>query len=359
MVIVYLLHLVLQQLLNSGQRQPFTMGNGTNKALEELQLAMGNDVYLLNYLPIHSVRVIEFDDKKGERLNALPYRIHFGQIKRSRFTSSDVGILLHTHQSWGRLPAQRFNLFSRLGKLEGSITIDEAIQKATYAPAFRSIRQGSRIDKTLLRAVIRYYMIAKINLPTLWQVDQLFVSDLLSACRFARNKSTNEARQPRIVLPRGFLQSKDQDSKDAVYKTTERLTCVADIAPHYEPLPSNVRDGSLAARIYNTRAVEEPKRAQNDVPITDLQINSSPELDEHGTGQDAILSRSSEPSAADSVSSDTTGLPHTPPVTPSPDNVVKSVEGLQASPADVPESVDQVSIKKQARHNLSIWIHRN
>ena len=164
-----------------------TMLDPPDNTLRRLRERMGLNAALLGYLRPDLVRLLQFDDKKKERMTALPVRMYFGHIKNGRRNPADVCILLHTSEDRSRSPEQRFNLFSRHGNLEGSIKVNDAIQSTTYASAFRCIQEGSGINMDKLRAVIRYYFMAKgIKLPAVWALDAQFVDNLLAACRLAR-----------------------------------------------------------------------------------------------------------------------------------------------------------------------------
>jgi hypothetical protein len=84
-------------------------------------------------------------------------------------------------------PEQRYNIFTRLGELESASSVDAAVNEATYASAFKCIKEGGSIDKDKLRTVIRYYFIAKnVAIPVMWTIDALFIKELTAACRLAR-----------------------------------------------------------------------------------------------------------------------------------------------------------------------------
>jgi hypothetical protein len=174
---------------------PATQMSAANTALEAIQDAIG--VSILQYLPTDKIHITSFDDNKSERPNMMPVRMAFGNIKEGKEKNLSVWILLQKDHAADRSPEQRFNIFDRFGKLHGGIKADEAVRQTNAVTAFKCLKTLGVIDMDQLRAVIKYYFIAKgVNTPSPWLVGDHFINSLTAACKVAKDYKAKAAAIP-------------------------------------------------------------------------------------------------------------------------------------------------------------------
>jgi hypothetical protein len=161
------------------------MVHPNDATLREIETQMGDNAALLKYLPIELVRIDAASNQK-QPTTALPYHMHFGHIKNGLHNATYIRIILCVGALKGP-PEQRYRKFSRLGELEGYLSAHDAARDAIPASAFRGIKRNGGMDPAQLRAVVRYYFIAKkLDIPVIWPVDVHFIKDLVAACRLAK-----------------------------------------------------------------------------------------------------------------------------------------------------------------------------
>lgn len=152
---------------------------------QEIKDKMGENAYLLAYLRVDRVR-IEPVQEKNKPSTALPYRMHFGSIPNSRYSPTNVSVLLCVGPAGGP-PEQRYRTITRLGEIVGSLSAGKAATEVVPASAFWDIKERGSMDPMKVRAVIRYYFIAmKVELPLVWPIDLIFIKELTAACRLAK-----------------------------------------------------------------------------------------------------------------------------------------------------------------------------
>jgi hypothetical protein len=146
---------------------------------------MGTHADLLRYLPVDSVRI----EHLGEDIrpaSAIPYQMHFGMIGEPSDAAGQVRILLRIGPLQGP-PEIRYHVLTRNGDLKRLISAARACQEAEVEPAFRCIREGSVMDDVKVRALVKYYFLArKGDLRTMWLVNDMFIKELVSACQIAK-----------------------------------------------------------------------------------------------------------------------------------------------------------------------------
>ncbi|EAT77276.1 hypothetical protein HBH56_186050 [Parastagonospora nodorum] len=161
-------------------------------ALCNILALMGDDASLLNFLPLGEVELIPLESNT-KLVAVVPYRMHFGLINNGGAKKVPVGIMVYN----GLIPTildVRWARFSQSGQLQSNTSISKVAQNAEPGAAFRCLRQKTGMSTKHLRALVRYYFIAKkVNLPSVWPVDEPFVKDLTSACRLAKANLDKDA----------------------------------------------------------------------------------------------------------------------------------------------------------------------
>jgi hypothetical protein len=152
---------------------------------------MGDNADLLRYLPVDSVHIDDLNECHPRNMH--PYRLHFGQVQRDGSVKEQVGILLSKGEHDGP-PKLKYLVFSAHGHTGGYVSVADAIVMTRPAPAFEGIAEVGGMDKLKLRAVVRYYFIAKkIDLPSTWPLDGMFIKELISACKVAEYNAGRQA----------------------------------------------------------------------------------------------------------------------------------------------------------------------
>ncbi|KAF2819214.1 hypothetical protein CC86DRAFT_432281 [Ophiobolus disseminans] len=162
-----------------------TMVHPSDAIIQEIKDKMSENAYLLDYLRLDRVR-IEPVKEKNKPSNALPHRMHFGSIPNSRYSPTNVSVLLCVGPAGGP-PEQRYRTITRLGEIIGPLSAEKAATEVVPASAFWGINERGFMDPMKVRAVIRYYFIAmKVKLPLVWPIDLVFIKELTAACRLAK-----------------------------------------------------------------------------------------------------------------------------------------------------------------------------
>jgi hypothetical protein len=316
--------------------------------LRQIKAELGSDVDLLKYLPLERVRIERFNDIKSERPTALPVKLHFGQIPNRRLNPMNVAILLTVPASQDKPPEQRYNVFSRLGNLERSMSVAEAIRTVKFASAFRCLKGAGRMESNYLRTVAKYYFIAsRVDMPILWTVDATFIKELIAACRLARAnldhfRSLTSSEKDKIImedngnnmppgtvrLPMAGLGGPQQSVVGNMSQGTpfgvsfeqvpreEAVTC-ADPRVTAPESATEGRTTSLAERLYGSSAqtFDQPQAgqrgmaAEHDQTERERLTTSTPDIPQryHAQPQEAIWQPSPTPSAR---GSDAGNSPH-------------------------------------------------
>lgn len=161
-------------------------------ALLDILALMGDDAALLDFLPLSQVELIPLNSN-AKLAAVVPYCMHFGLISNGGARKSSVGIVLYN----GLIPSildVRWAQFSQSGGFLSHTSISKVTQNGEPSAAFRCLRQKTGIATKMLRAVVRYYFIAKkVDLPSVWSVDEPFIKDLTAACRLAKANLDKEA----------------------------------------------------------------------------------------------------------------------------------------------------------------------
>jgi hypothetical protein len=145
---------------------------------------MGNQAELLRYLPLNHGR-IEHLSEDIRPTSAIPYQMHFGEIRELSDAAEQVRILLRIGPMQGP-PEVRYHILSRNGALTRTISAARSCQEVVPDTAFQCIAEGRGIDEVKARAVARYYFLArKVDLRTMWPINDKFISELVSACQVA------------------------------------------------------------------------------------------------------------------------------------------------------------------------------
>ena len=158
------------------------MVHPNNAILQSLKDEMGDEAQLLEFLPLDAVRMVRLPiDKKPA--SALPYMLHFGEISNgTRLNATKIGVVLCIRPLNGN-PKKSNKRLCRLRNITGSISAQEAARQVSPAFAFQAMKHHGSMDSAQFRAVIRCYFIAmRVDLPSSWPVDQVFVKDLTAAC---------------------------------------------------------------------------------------------------------------------------------------------------------------------------------
>jgi hypothetical protein len=151
--------------------------------LRDIRTRMADHAELLHYLPVDSVRIEHLSDGRPRKTH--PYRIHFGNLQGDESTGEPVDILLSKSDKEGP-PKLKYMVSTIHGNEKGYVSVAEAIESAKPARAFEGIVEADGMDRLKLRAVARYYFIAKkIELPSSWPLDGMFIKELISACKVA------------------------------------------------------------------------------------------------------------------------------------------------------------------------------
>jgi hypothetical protein len=206
--------------------------NAANTALKAIQDAIG--VSILQHLPTDKIQIASFEDNKSERPNMMPIRMGFGNIKEGKEKNLSVWILLQKDHAADRSPEQRFNIFDRSGKLQRGIKADEAVRQTNAATAFKCLKTLGVIDMDQLRAVIKYYFIAKgVNTLSPWLVGDYFISSLTAACKVAKDYKAkaagipdhgrNPATQDMILIKLPLSQSQPGQNAGSSVKVNEQF----------------------------------------------------------------------------------------------------------------------------------------
>jgi hypothetical protein len=155
-----------------------------DKIIREIRRRMGNQAELLRYLPLDHVRIEQLSEDIRPA-SAIPYQMHFGEIGELSDAAGQVRILLRIGPMQGP-PEVRYHILSRNGALTRTISAARSCQEVVPDTAFQCIAEGRGIDEVKARAVARYYFLArKVDLRTMWPINDKFISELVSACQVA------------------------------------------------------------------------------------------------------------------------------------------------------------------------------
>jgi hypothetical protein len=168
--------------------------------LQEIKSKMDKDAHLLDCLPLDLVRMNHLPrDKKAS--TALPNILNFGHIANGQQGSSNIGVILCIGPLGGP-PDQRYKRLDRFGNITDGISASDAARQVTPAAAFKGMKEHGSMDAMKVRALIRYYFIAKyVDLPSTWSVDHIFIKDLTAACRLVKFKQSKQVNAGGLGLP--------------------------------------------------------------------------------------------------------------------------------------------------------------
>lgn len=172
---------------------PTRQGSHPNDtALHNILALMGDDAALLDFLPLSQVELIPLNSN-AKLAAVVPYHMHFGLISNGGAKKLSVGIMVYN----GLIPTildVRWAQFSQSGDFLSNTSISKVTQSGEPSAAFRCLRQKTGMAAKMLRAVVRYYFIAKkVDLPSVWPVDEPFIKNLTAACRLAKANLDKEA----------------------------------------------------------------------------------------------------------------------------------------------------------------------
>lgn len=201
--------------------------------LKKLYGYMGPEKELLQYLPLDLVRISSFRDQRANRRNVLPYKMSIGYIPDSERDSGDVYALIYPQGNEDQVPGLRYNVFPPNGDAIRQMSVEDVLKKVVFAPPFQCLSdirwaaKGERIDESHLRAVGRFYTMAKVApLEKTWSVDHAFLEDLTSACKLAKKY---QVANPNVAQPA------TPPSNDRMRERpgTERPAPTAVMSPHH------------------------------------------------------------------------------------------------------------------------------
>jgi hypothetical protein len=169
------------------------MVHPNDAVIMEIKRLMGKAASLLDYLPFNKVRIEHMADKQRPT-TALPYKIHLGQIPNGRQSPINIDILLCVGQLGGP-PELRYKKVSRHDEIIGPISAVDAARQVMPAAAFKGMKENGSLDSLKVRAVVRYYFLAsKVDVPTMWPVEYVFIRDLTAAYRLVKVYAEAQAK---------------------------------------------------------------------------------------------------------------------------------------------------------------------
>jgi hypothetical protein len=169
----------------------FQAEHANDAILRNIRSRMADHADLLRYLPVDSVRIEHLSESQPRKTH--PYRIHFGTLQGAGSTEDQVGVLLSRRDKEGSLKL-KYMVSTIYGDDKGYVSVADAIKLAKPARAFGGIVEADGIDWMKLRAVVRYYFIAnKIDLPSTWSLDGMFIKELILACKVAESNAGRHA----------------------------------------------------------------------------------------------------------------------------------------------------------------------